>query len=74
MDEVVISQAITESFMKDFTASFDIDVAIAGAGPSGLICAYYLSKAGFKVSIFERQLRVGGGMPGGGMMFNRIVV
>ncbi|GAI17893.1 unnamed protein product, partial [marine sediment metagenome] len=24
--------------------------------------------------VFERQLRVGGGMPGGGMMFNRIVV
>jgi thiazole biosynthesis enzyme len=26
------------------------------------------------VIVFERQLRVGGGMPGGGMMFNRIVL
>ncbi len=74
MDEVVISRAITESFMKDFMDSLDVDVAIAGAGPSGLVCAYYLAKDGFKVAIFERQLRVGGGMPGGGMMFNRVVV
>ncbi|MDP8253366.1 MAG: sulfide-dependent adenosine diphosphate thiazole synthase [Candidatus Kaelpia aquatica] len=74
MDEVVISRAIVESFMKDFMDSLDVDVAIAGAGPSGLICAYYLAKDGYKVAIFERQLRVGGGMPGGGMMFNRVVV
>jgi thiamine thiazole synthase len=33
-----------------------------------------LAKKGLKVSIFERQLRVGGGLPGGGMMFNRIVI
>ncbi len=74
MDEVIISKAITESFMKDFMDSFDVDVAIAGAGPAGLVCAYYLAKNNYKVVIFERQLRVGGGMPGGGMMFNRIVV
>jgi len=74
MDEVVISRAITEKFMKDFIDSMDLDVAIAGAGPSGLVCAYYLAKQGMKVAMFERHLRVGGGMPGGGMMFNRIVV
>ena len=73
MDETLISRAITESFTKDFIDSFNLDVAIAGAGPSGLICAYYLAKSGFKVALFERHLRVGGGMPGGGMMFNRIV-
>jgi thiamine thiazole synthase len=27
-----------------------------------------------KTAIYERHLKVGGGMPGGGMMFNRIVV
>jgi len=74
MDEVLISRAITENFMKDFIDSFDVDVAIAGAGPSGLVCAYHLTKQDFKVAVFERHLRVGGGMPGGGMMFNRIVV
>jgi len=74
MDEVTISRAITESFMKEFMDSMEVDVAVVGAGPSGLLAAYCLGKAGLKTAVFERQLRVGGGMPGGGMMFNRIVL
>jgi thiamine thiazole synthase len=74
MDEVVISRAIVESYMKDFMGAMEPDVAIAGAGPSGLVTAYYLAKQGVKIVVFERQLRVGGGMSGGGMMFNRIVL
>jgi thiazole biosynthesis enzyme len=74
MDEVIISRAIVESYMKDFMGAMEVDVAVAGAGPSGLVTAYYLAKEGIKVVVFERQLRVGGGMPGGGMMFNRIVL
>lgn len=74
MDEVVISRAIVESYMKDFMRAMEADVAVAGAGPAGLVTAYYLAKEGIKVVVFERQLRVGGGMPGGGMMFNRIVL
>jgi sulfide-dependent adenosine diphosphate thiazole synthase len=74
MDEVTISRAIVESYMKDFMAATAVDVAIAGAGPAGLVTAHCLAKEGIKVVVFERQLRVGGGMPGGGMMFNRIVL
>jgi len=74
MEETIISRAIIESFNKDLLDALNVDVAIAGAGPSGLICAYYLAKDGFKVAMFERHLRVGGGLPGGGMMFNRIVI
>ena len=74
MDEVVISRAIVESYLKDLTEAMEVDVAVAGAGPSGLVTAYYLAKEGVKVVVFERQLRFGGGMPGGGMMFNRIVL
>jgi thiazole biosynthesis enzyme len=74
MDEVIISRAIVESYMKDFMGVMEVDVAIAGAGPAGLVTAYYLASKGIKVVVFERQLRVGGGMSGGGMMFNRIVV
>jgi thiazole biosynthesis enzyme len=74
MDEVIISRAIVESYMKDFMGAMEVDVAVAGAGPAGMACAYYLAKEGIKVVVFERQLRVGGGMPGGGMMFNRIVL
>jgi len=74
MDEVIISRAIVESYMKDFIGAMEADVAVAGAGPAGLVTAYYLAKEGIKVIVFERQLRVGGGMSGGGMMFNRIVL
>jgi len=38
------------------------------------VCGYYLAKAGKKVALFERKLSVGGGMWGGGIMFNEIVV
>ena len=74
MDEVIISRAIVESYVKDFMGAMETDAAIAGAGPAGLVTAYYLAKEGIKVVVFERQLRIGGGMSGGGMMFNRIVV
>ena len=74
IDDITISKAITESFMKDFLEAMEVDVAIAGAGPAGTTAAYYLAKGGVKTAVFERNLRVGGGMPGGGMMFNRIVV
>lgn len=74
MDEVTISRAITETFMREFMEAMDVDVAVVGAGPSGLLAAHTLAKSGAKTAVFERQLRVGGGMPGGGMMFNRIVL
>jgi len=35
-------------------------VAIVGAGPSGLSAAYFLLKAGFSVTLFEKRDRVGG--------------
>ena len=74
LDEVKISRAIIESYNKKLLSSLDVDVAIAGAGPAGLVCAYYLAKKKKKVAIFERKLSIGGGMWGGGMMFNEIVV
>ncbi len=74
LDDVIISRAITETFIKDFTDAMDVDVAVVGAGPAGMTAAYYLAKSGVKTVLFERQLKVGGGMPGGGMMFNHIVV
>jgi thiamine thiazole synthase len=69
-----ITKAIIERYMNKFIDNLDQDVIIAGAGPAGLTTAYYLAKNGFKVSIFERKLSIGGGMWGGGMMFNEIVV
>ncbi|MFC1929080.1 sulfide-dependent adenosine diphosphate thiazole synthase [Chloroflexota bacterium] len=74
MDEVIISKAITESYIKDLLDFMDVDVAIVGAGPSGLAAGYYLAMKGIKTAIYEKRLSVGGGMWGGGMMFSRIVV
>jgi len=71
--EKIISKAIVESYTKELLDNLEVDVAVVGAGPSGLICSYYLAKNGVKTAIFERSLRIGGGMPGGGMMFNKIV-
>ena len=74
MDEVTISKAITQSYTKELLEFMEVDVAIVGAGPSGLAAGYYLAKKGVKTALYERKLSVGGGMWGGGMMFNRIVV
>jgi len=71
--EKIITQAIIESYLREFLENTEVDVAICGAGPSGLICGYYLVKNGLKVAVFERHLKIGGGMPGGGIMFNKIV-
>lgn len=74
LDETVISRAIVESYLNDLVEFLQVDVIIGGAGPSGLCAGYYLAKAGFKTLLFESALKVGGGMPGGGIMFNKIVV
>ncbi len=74
INETVISKAIIQSYTNDLLNNLEVDAAIVGAGPSGLTTGYYLAKQNVKTVIFERQLKIGGGMPGGGMMFNYIVV
>jgi thiazole biosynthesis enzyme len=74
LDDIKISRAIIESYKDKLVKALDVDVAIVGAGPAGMSCAYYLAKVNKKVVIFERKLSVGGGMWGGGIMFNEIVV
>ncbi|MBN1793971.1 MAG: thiazole biosynthesis protein [Candidatus Omnitrophica bacterium] len=74
LDEVKITRELVKSFTEKFLEYTTVDVAIAGGGPAGLVAAYYLAKKGFKVSLFERKSNVGGGLLGGGMMFNEIIV
>jgi len=73
LDDIVISKAIMETFTKDFVDYLEVDVAIVGGGPAGLTAGYYLAKKGKKVVLFERKLSIGGGMWGGGMMYNKCV-
>jgi len=74
LDEVKITKAIIDRYYTKLNDCLDTDVAIVGGGPSGLVAGYCLAKAGKKVVLFERKLSIGGGMWGGGMMFNEIVV
>ena len=74
LNEVIITKAIIERYHQKLIQNLEVDVAIVGGGPSGLIAGYCLAKAGKKVVMYERKLSIGGGMWGGGMMFNEIVV
>ncbi len=69
-----ISRKILEGYFKKLEDSLQVDAAVVGAGPSGLVCAWELARAGKKVAVFERALKPGGGVWGGAMLFNEIVV
>jgi thiamine thiazole synthase len=74
LNEITITKAIIDRYFEKFKNNLETDVAIVGGGPSGLVAGYYLAMAGKKVVLFERKLSVGGGMWGGGMMYNEIVL
>ncbi len=74
IDDVTISRSIVASYVEKLIGCLKVDVALVGAGPSNLIAGYYLGKAGLSAVIFESKLAPGGGMWGGGMMFNEMVV
>lgn len=72
--ETLVSRGIIESYFEKLKGCLTLDAAIVGGGPSGIVAAYYLAKAGHKVALLDRKLSPGGGMWGGAMMFNDIVV
>jgi len=74
LNEITITSAIIDRYFQRLKDCLVSDVAIVGGGPSGLVAGYYLSKHNIKTILFERKLSIGGGMWGGGMMFNKIVV
>jgi len=74
LNETIITNAIIDRYFEKLRNATDLDVAIIGGGPSGLVAGYYISKAGKKAALFEKKLSIGGGLWGGGMMFNEIVL
>ena len=74
MIETQISKGIIQTYFNKLEKNLSLDVAIVGGGPSGIVAAYYLAKAGKRVALFDRKLSPGGGMWGGAMMFNQVVI
>ncbi len=74
LDDIMISRAIIDTYFKKLSEALELDVALVGAGPANLVCGILLGEAGVKAALFESKLAPGGGMWGGGMMFNEIVV
>ena len=74
MIETQVSKGIISTYFDKLQRNLDLDVAIVGGGPSGIVAAYYLAKAGLKTALFDCKLSPGGGMWGGAMMFNQIVI
>lgn len=46
--------------IKDNPVAGGQKVAVIGAGPSGLSCAYYLAVEGYQVTVFEKEKMLGG--------------
>lgn len=72
--ENTISSAIVRSYSEKLQQALNLDVAIVGGGPSALVAARDLAKAGYSVGVFERKVAPGGGTWGGAMLFNQVVV
>ena len=53
----------TDKAKEPFPVTKDQKVAVVGAGPAGLTCAYFMAKMGYGVTVFESQ-PVAGGMLG----------
>ena len=61
MIETQISKGIIQTYFSKLEKNLTLDVAIVGGGPSGIVAAYYLAKAGVRVALFDRKLSPGGG-------------
>ena len=65
-----IKRFVAENYIDELSAEKknipenQLSVSIIGAGPSGLSCAYFLAKAGFKVEIYEGKSKAGGMVQG----------
>lgn len=65
----LIERFLSDSYLNylDRKEEFGIEkkddrVAVVGGGPAGLICAYFLSRKGYRVTVFEASGKLGGAL------------
>ena len=51
---------IPEPVIPKIGGGFEEKIAIIGAGPAGMSCAYFLALKGYKPTVFEKESRPGG--------------
>lgn len=69
-----VSEAILDSYHAKFRRALHSDVIIVGAGPSGLVAGWQLAKRDVRVTIIEKRLSPGGGIWGGSLGMNDVVI
>jgi thiazole biosynthesis enzyme len=73
-DEIEIARVIVQSYHENLERALQSNVIVVGAGPSGLMAADRLARSGFQVVLLEKNLTPGGGIWGGSMGMNQVVV
>jgi len=73
-DESQVTKAIITAYHEKLLSHVVADVVVVGAGPSGLVAAADLAGRGLKVTLLEKRLTTGGGIWGGAMAMNEVVV
>jgi NADPH-dependent glutamate synthase beta subunit-like oxidoreductase len=58
--ERYLADALLKEQAKPISPQYSQKVAIIGSGPSGLSCAYFLTRLGYPVTVFEAKSALGG--------------
>ena len=51
---------VPEKVIPKVDGEFAEKIAVIGAGPAGMSCAYYLAEKGYRPTVFEKEVRPGG--------------
>lgn len=74
ISDLEVSRLIVQDYFDMLQDSLESDVIIGGGGPSGLVAGYTLAEQGKKVVVMEKRMTPGGGIWGGAMGYNRVIL